>query len=384
MGRPTRETYIAVLPFRASSMATRKCPVCGASVKEENLLRHVEDKHPRAKVEGLKEIRAASKKPARTASSKRVLAWKDDLARIGTVVSVAGVVWLVLAVLLPSPVGGAVPVSPTLVALVLVGVALVAAAWVLGSGVLARSWKKLGAVGLALGLALAGASALVATQEGAPTLSRSTTPEPGGWTKANNPVWKADGKPVFFYLGSTACPFCAASSWAVWEALKYFGSLPVPVFTTSMSNPNEPFRNVPEVDLSHVTLTGAYVTLDFREGDNNQAITLPSLSTLEEAYVVTYDSSSAIPFFVVGGMYYQSTLLDPSIFFPNGPSGIPMTPQAVDVAIASGTGPVYSAIHQQQLYVEAYLAMACHAAGIPPPAAVVNDFGVGSIIAQIQ
>ena len=46
-------------------MATKKCPVCGASVKVENLERHVEDKHPRAKVDLSKLVTKEEKEAAK-------------------------------------------------------------------------------------------------------------------------------------------------------------------------------------------------------------------------------------------------------------------------------------------------------------------------------
>jgi len=46
-----REVYIAVLPNIRPFMAMKKCPVCGASVKVENLERHVKNQHPRANVD---------------------------------------------------------------------------------------------------------------------------------------------------------------------------------------------------------------------------------------------------------------------------------------------------------------------------------------------
>ncbi len=390
-----RQVYIEEGSLSLRYMPMKKCPVCGASVKEENLSRHLEDKHPRAKVEGMKEIRAASEKASRKPTSKNskkaaekpAFPWKDDLGRAGTLVTLAGLAWFALALAFPTPVGLIVPASPHLVGLVVVGVALFAAAWVLGAGVFSRSAVKVAAIGLAAGIVLAGVSAFAAIQAGAPNLSSSTSVQPGGWTKAANPAWTSGGKVVFFYYGSAACPFCAASSWAIYGALQRFGALGGVTFTTSLAV-GEQYNSVPEVELAHATLTSTYLSLDVKAGDDNTRISAPALTIEEQAYVNKYDVTNGqvggIPFYVVGGIYYhKGAVLEPSLYFPSGPSGAPLNPQQVQDAIASGTGSVYTAVHQAQEYVEAFLAKACRAAGITPPPAVTNDPSVAAIIAQI-
>jgi len=52
-------------------MAMKKCPVCGASVKVENLERHVEDKHPRAKVDLSKLVTKEEKEAAKPKKARR-------------------------------------------------------------------------------------------------------------------------------------------------------------------------------------------------------------------------------------------------------------------------------------------------------------------------
>ena len=355
-------------------MATRKCPVCGVSVKEENLPRHVRNQHPGTKVEEYKELKAL--RPARKSAPRD---WRDDIARIGMVIAVAGIIWLILALLIPSPVGIIVPVSPHLVVLVIVGLSMLAVGWVMGSPALKRSWKKLGAVGIVLGFILAGISALVASQQGIPVLDTSTVAEPCNWGKADNPVWKINNLPVVFYYGSAACPFCAASSWVVRRALERFGILAGWKFATT----NVLEGNVPMVDLAHATLTSIYVSLDVKAGDDNESINAPSLSPIENAYVVTYDSGRSFPFYAVGGIYvHLGALMQPSIL--TKATGKPMTPEEVDAAISSGTGPVYTAVRQAEVCMEAYMVKSCDAAGIAPPPGVALDPAVVAILNQIK
>ena len=85
-------------------MATKKCPVCGVSVKAENLERHVRNQHPKEKVDlretlseeeqrEIKEKRSASR-PALTRGGRRMLA---IVAVVVAVILVALVAYELLA-----------------------------------------------------------------------------------------------------------------------------------------------------------------------------------------------------------------------------------------------------------------------------------------------
>ncbi len=355
-----------------------KCPVCGVSVKDENLVRHVRNQHPRDKVEGLEKMA-----PARTRSTS-TRDWKDDLARIGVLVTVAGVVWFVLALLFPTPVGVIVPAVPTVLILCLVGVALLVGGWVLGSAAIQRSGVKFAVVGLVVGLALAGISAELAAQAGVPSLSKQTTSAPGNWLKAPNTLWTINGRPVIFYYGSAGCPYCAASSWAVQGALQAFGSLSGETYITSSPNEADPsIRSIPGVDFVGASFSSSYLSLDVVAGNDNQVISAPTPPPVENAYVLTYDTqygSATFPFYVVGGIYLRTgALVDPTIFSSTGV----MSPSAVLQALQSQSGAVYTAVHQAQIYLEAYLAKACQLANITPPTAVTNDAAVAAVLAQL-
>ncbi len=352
-------------------MAMKKCPVCGVSVKDENLLRHVRNQHPHDKVEGLEDLRPARTRPRRD--------WKDDVARVGTVLAVAGIVWLVLALLFPAPIGVIVPAFPHLAVLVLVGVGLLSVGWVLGSTSLQRSGAKLAAVGVVLGLVFAGSTVFLAAQEGIPTLDRSPVSVAQGWVKANNAVWKSGALPVLFYYGSAGCPYCAASSWALYEALLQFGSVTGYTYTTS--DPNDVYPNTPAIDLAHASLSSSYISMDVKAGDNNLQISVPPLSPVESAYVTTYNPSSSLPFYSAGGIYFRvGTLVDPSLY---ASGGVPLTPTEVLQVLSSQSGTLYQAIHQAQVYVEAYLVLVCRAAAIEPPPAVLADPAVTAALSAI-
>ena len=67
------------------------------------------------------------------------------------------------------------------------------------------------------------------------------------------------------------------------------------------------------------------------------------------------------------------------------PSGTPLTPQAVAQSLGSmnPSDPVYQAIRQAQVYLEAYFVKIDQIAGIVPPASVTNDATVMAVVAQI-
>lgn len=372
-----RDIYIGDVAHSFPSMTMTKCPVCGVSVKDENLVRHVRNQHPREKVEGLEQMR-----PPRPKASTRD--WKDDLARVGVLLAVAGAVWFVLALLFPTPVGVVIPAFPDLILLLVAGVALLAAGWVLGSTAVQRSGTKFAVLGLVVGLALAGLSAALAAQQGVPVLNKVTTQAQGGWLKADNALWKINGRPVIFYYGSAGCPYCAASSWAIQGALQLFGTLSGVTYITSSPSEQDPaLRDIPGVDFVGASFTSSLISLDVVAGNDNQVISAPTPPPVENAYVLTYDTqlgAASFPFYVVGGIYLRAgAIVDPRVFSDNGA----MTAAAVQQALASQSGPVYNAVHTAQIYVEAYLAKVCQLSGLTPPSAVTSDPAVAAVLAQL-
>ncbi len=356
-------------------MAMKKCPVCGVSVKDENLVRHVKNQHPHEKVEGLEAMAPAPKRAARE--------WRDDFVRLGLIVTVAGVVWVALAFVFPTPVGVMVPVVPGLLVFLLFGVVLLAIGWVMGSGTVQRSGKRLAVVGLVIGLVLAGSSALLATQQGVPILdARPLALGQSGWLKGANPVWRINNLPVVFYYGSAGCPYCAASSWALMLALQAFGSMSGQTYTTS--SPTDNPASIPEVELAHITYTSGFVSLDILAGDNNQVISAPSPNPVQNAYLLTYDNnggSYSFPFYAVGGIYvHTGAIVLPSTYVTGTGT---LSPTDVQNAIASQSGTVYAAIHGAAVLLEAAMVRACNAAGITPPSSVTSDAAVQAALQTI-
>jgi Domain of unknown function (DUF929) len=228
---------------------------------------------------------------------------KWTIARVGMLLTPLFAVWFIIAYFIPSPVGVFLSAIPDL------GIALAASAFLLAFGLL-RSEKKWppvfrGAVasGIVIGLVLTAVFGISGILAGYPTLTAVTSPEPDSFHKAANPKWTDGGKPVYFFFGSEACPYCSASSWAEVVALEAFGSLTGTSF--AYSNPNDVDPNTPETVLAGASLTSSYISLQVAESTVDDMIVLPGFANdYQDAYFVAYDSGGSIPFIVIGGQYF--------------------------------------------------------------------------------
>jgi nitrate reductase NapE component len=144
---------------------------------------------------------AAARAPARL--------WSSRLFPVGTFLAVAAAVWSIVAVAFPAPYGIVVPFLPDLLLGLLLGAALLIAAFLLGVSDLRGAWTKPVAVGIVLGLIGVGLSGFVASQEGYLSLAPGT-PYGNGFQQAANALWTENGRPVVFFMGSAACPYCSS------------------------------------------------------------------------------------------------------------------------------------------------------------------------------
>jgi hypothetical protein len=315
---------------------------------------------------------------------------KRFLIPIGLLIAIAGGIWFAFACEV-SLVGFLVPAVPEVLLIAVAGVVIMAIGLVMDPARLSEAWKKPVVVGIVLGFAISGSIALVVLSMGAPNLSPAYQESTGhNWEGAHNSMWKSGGLPVLFYYGSVACPYCSASSWAVYEALEDFGT--VTGMTTTSSNPGDIYPDTPEVDLSSISYTSSAISWDGKEGSNNQALSEPGLDVYEQAYVSYYlqtsTSCGGIPFYVVGGIYIQpDSIVDPAVLH-NGLESQPLytTGQIESIIAGTTSNPtVYSAIVTNgAYYLEAYLYEADKKAGITPPTSVADNSAVTSIAASIS
>jgi hypothetical protein len=311
--------------------------------------------------------------------------WGGRLEVLGLGVIIGSAVWMMTALAFPSVavvLPALPPKIPDIFLVVCGGAALLAFPLILGLAPLEDHWKKGFAAGLGLAVVFAGGAGLFVIAEGIPNLSSDTSPGPGaGWEKAPNPAWESGGKPVVFFYGSEACPFCSASSWAIERALAAFGTLTGTGY--SASNPGDTYPNTPEVALAGSSLTSAYLSWDVKEGSDRTQISEPAVSLTEQAYLNAY--SSGIPFVVIGGTYiHTGTIVDPaSLIDPSTSQPYTAAEVAQSLSNANPNDPVYSAIESQVVFLEAYCAKACQNAGLTPPTSVTSDPSVASVMAQI-
>jgi hypothetical protein len=312
--------------------------------------------------------------------------WPARLIPLGIVLLLIGIIWTLVA--LAEPIARALlPVIPYTLGVIVAGAVFLGAGFVIGGSFRdVVSLRKVVAIGVVLGLILSGSVVLVAIETGIPVLSPNVRNEPDNWQAAANNAWTDSNHPVVFFLGSIACPYCSASSWAISGALQAFGSLSGTQF--GASNPGDTFPNTPEIQLDASSYSSNYLSWDVKEGSDPTAISEPALSAGENAYVQAYDQAGSIPFIVVDGIFFHvGTLVDPSQLTtaPGQPSGTgtAFTAQEVQSDIASGSGTVYNAVHAAQIQLEAFFAKGCELAGITPPQSVMNNPEVTSLLGQI-
>jgi uncharacterized protein YuzB (UPF0349 family) len=312
---------------------------------------------------------------------------KRLLIPVGLTIALIGAIWFLFAVEV-SLVSFWLPAFPWVLIVALAGLAMLAAGLILRTAYLSEVWKKPVAVGIVVGLVLSGGLALAAYTSGAPILNPAYAEPTGhGWSGAHNTMWKSDNLPVLFYYGSLACPYCSASSWAVYKALSDFGTFSG--ITYSSSATDDVYPGTPEVDLTSISYTSSYIAWDGKEGNNNQATSEPGLDIVEQAYVNYYNSCTncGIPFYVVGGIYIeQGSLVDPSVFHSSEYSEPLYTPQQVQSVVAGTTSnpTLYAAIVTEgSNYLEAYLYAADIKAGITPPSNVASNSAVMAIVHTI-
>jgi hypothetical protein len=292
------------------------------------------------------------------------------LARVGyLLVPVIGL-WFVFAEVAPSPVGLLLPAIPWL------ALGLAVAAFILLFGLWRSSgarWSKLFRTtliyGVVLGLVLTGAIAIVGFALGCPYLSPTlgTTPGPG-WGTASAPAWQENGAPVFYFYGATWCPYCSASSWAMWKALTEFQSgfdgstNGVPGTFTQYSSPTDAAGpSTPEVVLAYASVSSPAVSFQVSEYFWNLTTgtdgTFPGTSNcIQSAYVTAY-SGSSIPFVVINGQYVHggSTLISPSDLstWAGGSNG-GTTTVATSVLQENSAGP-WGVVQGQAAWICAYI-----------------------------
>lgn len=297
---------------------------------------------------------AAKKRPAKDLEQR----W--TLVRVGYLAVAVVAIWFLLAYAAPSPVGLLVPAIPYL-GLALAGVAflLIYSLWRTRD----KRWSNVlrGTVigGVVLGLIFAGMVGLVgALVFGCPYLPPpSAVPSINnapGWHGGNSlPSWEQNGKPVMYFYGATWCPYCSASSWAIWKALTLL-SPTVSGTYTFYSNPSDVFPSTPEIVLANVGLSpSSPIAFQVSEYTGPTAGTVSPTSTCFQLAYVTAYSGGSIPFLAVGGKYVHGGT---TIIGPAGLKNYTATGAAtVQSDVKGETGQPWQAVQVQAWWITAFL-----------------------------
>jgi len=281
------------------------------------------------------------------------------LVRVGYLaVAVVGI-WFLLAYLAPSPVGLLVPAIPYL------GLVLAGVGFLLGYSLWRTRERRWSAVfrttvvgGVILGLVFAGMIGLVgALAYGCPFLPpASTVPavaNASGWHGGSGlPAWQDGGKPVVYYYGAIWCPFCSASSWALWKALTEYGT--VTGATTAYSSATDVYPQTPEMNLANARLSSSSAAFQVSEYDGSASGVAPATSSCYQLAYVTSYSGGSIPFFAVGGKYVHggTSLVSPALLKTYEGTGA----GAVKNSVANETGAPWHDVADATFWIMALIA----------------------------
>ncbi len=309
---------------------------------------------------------SAAEKPKRVTKEERESRW--TLTRIGYLAVPVAAVWFLLAYAAPSPVGILVPAIPYL-GLVLAGVAfiLVYALWRKTEGARwSAVYRRTVIGGVVLGLVVGGAIGVAgAVAFGCPYLPPSSTfssESSSGWSTGPLPTWHASGAPVLFFYGATWCPYCSASSWALYKALTGFGS--VSDVVTGHSSLQDVYGGTPEIILADVSVgakNGHPAAVDFQVAEDTSGVrgNVPSTaSCYQQAYVTAY-SGGSIPFVVINGnVVHVGALVDPVALEPWNETNDLTGAATVLTDVQNENGTPWAAVQSQAWWMMAFIARA--------------------------
>jgi hypothetical protein len=120
----------------------------------------------------------------------------------------------------------------------------------------------------------------------------------------DEPLKRASGKPLVFFMGAGFCPFCAAERWAIVEALKSFGDWDGLVEDKSAGH-DEKYLNVPTMSFARVRYTSDFIEFVGRETADRNFEPLQELDDKDFEILDTFNPDQIIPFLLVDGQFMQ-------------------------------------------------------------------------------
>jgi hypothetical protein len=302
----------------------------------------------------------ASKSVQKEKEQARERRW--SLVRIGWMLVPLFGIWALLAYVAPSPVGVYLPWFPWLALLLAVAaIILLFALWRTQEKRWSPVFRNAVVAGLVIGLVIAGGVGLTSYVLGCPYLppasALGSTPA-SGWQYADVNAWQDGGKPVFYFYGASWCPYCSASSWALYKALSEFGSVSGQNSALGFSSLNDVYAGTPEMILGDLTFSSNTISFVPNEDLSGVDGSFPTaIGCVAQAYVSAY-SGGSIPFSVVNGQYVHggSTIINPAdlssyTYSATGGSGA----QTVYGQVSSESGSAWNVVSSEAYWVMALL-----------------------------
>lgn len=162
----------------------------------------------------------------------------------------------------------------------------------------------------------------------------------GDFFRISSSIAETNGKIPFLYVGSEACPFCAAESWAVYEALISFGGTWSGLLYV-YSNSSGEYANTPGVSFAGASYSDSSIVFDGYETSNRNWKPLQSLSGTDSAVYGKYDPNSTIPFMMIGGVYLHIGMSYSPGLLAN------LTPAKVQASIGDSNSPLGMSIQKE-------------------------------------
>ena len=111
-----------------------------------------------------------------------------------------------------------------------------------------------------------------------------------------------EGKVQVLFIGSEACPYCTALSWAVYDALKTEGGQWSHV-TYVYSNATDIYPLTPGINFSEAVYSSSEIVLEGYEVTDEHWQTLQVLNVSINNIFLKYDPTKSIPFILIDGLY---------------------------------------------------------------------------------
>jgi hypothetical protein len=125
----------------------------------------------------------------------------------------------------------------------------------------------------------------------------------GDFQKISNKILLSGGKPWILFMGSEACPYCAAESWAIFDYLNQKGTITNIQYI--YSNSSDIYPNTPGISFANSSFESKSIGFTGIEMSNRNWQPLNDINQSDLNLFNQYDSKGEIPFILVDGIYLK-------------------------------------------------------------------------------